>query len=318
MTWSAHSISESQLQASGCASYTYLLYSSKPYIRSPFFQFSELLIDDASINGGTEPAFPFLTGHGGYLQIFTHGFTGLRPRHDAFYLDPSLPPQLGNGGVQVRGMKWQGAVFDVDIQLRQTTIHRRKTDKSSSTGPVNVRIGGSNSKAGDYLLKMGQSLIVPTRRPDVNAQGNHALCQSVSSEERYTTGRFPLSIVDGSPSSVWQPASPHPASVIVDLGRQVKDLSNVEITWGCAPAKGFAISIQEKGIDANSWKEVVRIEDVAISSPYEPEKIKEVRMPQLNKTISVFESIQQGEIYKIGNLGYAGRRRRHGCHCCTV
>ena len=93
-------------------------------MRLPFYQFSEQTNDIYTLNGGTNPAFSFLTGHGGFLQVFTHGLTGFRFRSDSFYLNPSLPPQLGPEGITVRGMKWQGAVFDVQVGLENTIVTR--------------------------------------------------------------------------------------------------------------------------------------------------------------------------------------------------
>ncbi|KAH8802506.1 family 65 glycoside hydrolase [Xylogone sp. PMI_703] len=317
MTWSAHAISEAELQTSGCASYTYILYSYQPYIRAPFSQFSELLIDDPSLNGGTQPAFPFITGHGGFLQIFTHGLTGFRPRLDAFYLDPSLPPQLADEGVQVKGMKWQGSIFDVDIQHDRTTIYRRKIGGISSPAPVTVRIGPGNPKSGDHLLQMGDSLVVPTRRPDLNAQGNHALCKSVTSAEgeQHVAGRFPLSIVDGTVSSTWQPvSSADESSIIIDLGHQVPNLSKVEVYWNAAPAKGFAVSLRG-GNDvelAKSWTEVLRVDQVSISSPFDPVTVTEVKMSEGNKTVRSFESAREGRFVKFTIWGTQGVDERVG------
>jgi trehalose/maltose hydrolase-like predicted phosphorylase len=69
MTYSIFSIDANTLSNGvGCASYTYLLASSQPYSRPPFYQFSEQTGDIFNDNGGTNPAFTFLTGHGGYLQ----------------------------------------------------------------------------------------------------------------------------------------------------------------------------------------------------------------------------------------------------------
>jgi len=58
------------------------------------------------------------------LQVFTHGLTGYRFRPAVFYLNPVLPPQLAPDGVIIHGMKWQGAVFDVQIASVNTTITR--------------------------------------------------------------------------------------------------------------------------------------------------------------------------------------------------
>lgn len=285
-----------------------MLYSSLPYLRPPFFQFSELLIDDASINGGTEPAFPFLTGHGGFLQIFTHGLTGMRARLDAFYLDPTLPPHLGNGGVQVKGMKWQGAVFDIDIQLDTTRITRRQPKFSTSmrTGHVTVRIGHQNAKAGDYELRIGQSLDVPTRRPDLRTHGNKALCNPVSSNSSWVTGRFPLSAVDGSLSTVWQSTQANlPVRLSVDLGAVVEDISNVEIDWASIPARGFAIEISH-GEEMEHYKQVLRNEHVIISAPYNPLLAKEVRVSRGNVTREMFREKVSGRYVNLTIWGTLG------------
>lgn len=56
-----------------------------------------------------------------------------------FFLDPSLPPQLGPEGIIVRGMKWQGAVFDVHVALEVTTIVRRPGSLESNEHKVTVQ-----------------------------------------------------------------------------------------------------------------------------------------------------------------------------------
>jgi hypothetical protein len=145
MTYSIFSIDSAQLSTQGCESYTYLLQSSEPYVRGPFAQFSEQTTDLYAENGGTNPAYTFLTGHGGYMQVWTHGFTGYRPRHECFYLDPSLPPQLAPDGYTVKGMKWQGSVFDVTVAGDETTIFHR----SGGSSDVSVCIGDRNKKSGN-------------------------------------------------------------------------------------------------------------------------------------------------------------------------
>lgn len=103
MTYSIFSIDAAQLSPIGCAAYTYLIAASQPYNRAPFYQFSEQTVDIFNV-GGFNPAFTFITGHGGFLQTLTHGFTGYRSRSDRIFLDPSLPPQLTN--YTIKGMKW--------------------------------------------------------------------------------------------------------------------------------------------------------------------------------------------------------------------
>src|SRR5205085_925522 len=65
----------------------------------------------------------FLTGVGGFLQVFTYGFTGLRFDVGAVHLATSLPPQLP--ALTLAGVKWHGRVFDVRETRRRTVVTLR-------------------------------------------------------------------------------------------------------------------------------------------------------------------------------------------------
>lgn len=286
MTWSIFSINEAQLQKSGCAAYTYLLRSSGPYLRDPFYQFSETALDKPERDGdslafpfGLYPAFPFLTGAGGFLQAFTHGLTGMRLREDVFYLDPTLPPQIPNG-VVIKGLKWQGSSFDVSIQPENTTVTRRELGLPHDKIAVPVQIGDKNSdKERNHMLKSGEVLVVSTRRPDLelfSAKPNKALCKTVTAAEgSWSFGRYPLSAVDGSNATVWQPVKADtPASMTVDLGGK-HHVSGFVINWGTSPAKTFTIYSDEVKI----YEKKVRI-----SAPYNRKTVHEVKIRQGNMT----------------------------------
>lgn len=286
MTWSIFSINEAQLQKSGCAAYTYLLRSSEPYLRDPFYQFSETALDKPERDGdslafpfGLYPAFPFLTGAGGFLQAFTHGLTGMRLREDVFYLDPMLPPQIPDG-VVIKGLKWQGASFDISIQPENTTVTRRNLGIPHDKIAVLVRVGDrNNDEGGNYMLKSGEVLTVSTRRPDLksfSAKPNKALCKPVTADDgSWSFGRYPLSAVDGSNATVWQPLKPDtPASITVKLGRK-HDVSGFVINWGKSPAETFTI-----------YNDEIRLYEkkVKISSPYNRKTVHEVKLKQGNIT----------------------------------
>ncbi|KAK9464675.1 glycosyl hydrolase family 65 central catalytic domain-containing protein [Lipomyces arxii] len=286
MTWAIFAINAAELSPSGCASYTYLLYASQPYLRAPFYQFSEQINDNATTNGGTRPAFPFLTGHGGFLQVLTHGFTGFRPREDAFYLNPALPPQIENGYI-VKGMKWRNHVFDVSLNLNETIIYLRRSLPASLDGdfeledylsskkdkrddiadssmlihgdyyndksdllqkdPVVVRIG-SGKMQGNHELRPGEQLVVPTRRSDLNGTiiaGNVAQCQPAISNTTWVSGHFPISAVDGSNSTSWQPQSRNASALLVDLG-QSRNVSGVSLNWGRIPPTAVSVGFAER------------------------------------------------------------------------
>jgi hypothetical protein len=66
--------------------------------------------------------------------------TGYRFRSDSFYLNPSLPPQLGPEGVLIHGMKWQGGVFDVQVGLDNTTITRLPGSNDTNSKNLTVQV----------------------------------------------------------------------------------------------------------------------------------------------------------------------------------
>jgi hypothetical protein len=253
MTYAIFAIDTAQLDTQGCSSYTYMLYSSQPYLRRPFYQFSEQMLDDANLNGGTNPAFPFLTGHGGFLQVFTHGLTGYRPRLEGLYLDPSLPPQLQEG-VAIKGLKFQGGVFDVNITLTNTTITRKPDwtftiqdgiTMPEDSKPINVIIGARNAQAGNYSLNVNETLSIPTYRTDLNGTlfpGNIAQCKPVMSEDAWMPGSFPVSLNDGDNTTQWQPLASGKAYATIDLG-DVQNFSQAYFLWGPVTPKKMSLGI---------------------------------------------------------------------------
>ncbi|POW09017.1 hypothetical protein PSTT_07160 [Puccinia striiformis] len=102
MTYGVYSVVENRFQVSGCSSYTYQLLSSQPYVRAPWFQFSEQLVDDYSQNGGTHPAFPFLTGMGGDYRVTVYGYLGLRLELDHLRAIPDADPDYADAPIPVK------------------------------------------------------------------------------------------------------------------------------------------------------------------------------------------------------------------------
>jgi len=65
---------------------------------------------------------------------------GYRFRSDSFYLNPSLPPQLGPEGIIVHGMKWQGGVFDVQVGLDNTTVTHLLASSDTDSKNLTVQV----------------------------------------------------------------------------------------------------------------------------------------------------------------------------------
>ncbi|VUC29886.1 unnamed protein product [Clonostachys rosea] len=322
MTWAIYAIAALHLHPAGCAGYTYLLQASQPYLRDPFQQFSEQRTDAWSWSDGssswsileeyfgtegTTAAFPFLTGYGGYLQIFTHGFTGMRAETDALVIDPVMVPQFPEG-IKVRGIKYRGAVLDFDIGLQYTTISRRKVSRADDH--VVLRHLDNH-----FALLPGQKIKFDTRRPDLTSTsvlGNIAQCKPVRSESSGTAaawvaGRHPVAAVDGSVDTVWQPLTADEASIIINLG-EAKSMSSVLVNWAAVPAKSFSVH----GKIGEEWVEMLQVDDVEISSPYDPEQVKKVAVPEANTTEVLLEKKWECREVKITVQGTQGPDKNSG------
>ena len=251
---------------------------------------------------GLNPAFPFLTGAGGFLQVFTHGLTGFRSKLDAMHMDPVLPPQLG-GGILIRGMKWQGAVFDVDIGPEKTSI--QLTMKSDAVESVIVRVG---REAKEFKLSVGSSVIIPTRRPDkpspLGGEGGNdlALCKPVTSDTDYIPGNYPSAVVDGSNSTVWQPLAARKSSAVIDLGGLHK-LSGVRINWAENPPTSMYIT-GKKTLEQDDWEELsAGAYSVTPSAPYDAKTARIVKIREGNTTEIKFPRIREVQFFNLSIEG---------------
>ena len=318
MTWSMFAINAANLDDQGCAVYTYLLQSSQPYLRAPFYQFSEQQTDSwhtEHFGKETNAAFPFLTAYGGFLQVFTHGFSGIRPQLDALFMDPMMVPQLPSG-LTLKGVKYQGAVLDISIGPDVTTIVCQKLAFSSS--PILIRIGGKAHKPGDYPLYAGETLTIPTRRPDHNGTavpGNLAQCAPAFSSQPYMPGRLPLAAVDGSNATLWQPAFPSLSVLVIDLGH-LRTVSGINVNWGQTPARKMEVRASEAM--HGRYERVLNIVKVRISEPYNPEEARLVKIREGNVTTAQFEKKLDARFIRVEIQGTWGNDKSVGATVAEV
>ncbi|MBL1098029.1 glycosyl hydrolase family 65 protein [Streptomyces coffeae] len=210
MTDSVHAIDAAAIGEPGCSSYTYLMRSIRPFVRGPFRQFSEARGRQAGAQDplAGSPAQDFLTGKGGFLQVFTHGLTGLRMAEDRVRLNPVLPPQL-HDGVTLRGLRWQGRSYDVAIGPRETTVRLTGGEPFTIETPTGKQIVSQDAPA-----------VLKTRRPDLEPTSNLARCRkaTASSEE---PGMYAGGVLDGSAATAWVPNAAR-GTLTADLGRVVR------------------------------------------------------------------------------------------------
>ncbi|KAG8864784.1 alpha,alpha-trehalase ath1 [Tulasnella sp. 330] len=223
-------------------------------------------------NGGTNPAYTFLTAHGGFLQSLTHGFTGYRSRTNAFYLDPILPEQLTN--YTVKGMKYLTGTFDVTMTTSQTTIQLRSTSDGAG---IPVEIAAANAKGGNYTLKAGQSLVVPTRHTNGTlVSGNLAQCKTILAPEvsflspnaSVVPGQYALAAIDGSNATTWQPYTNASEFMVVDL-QTTQTISALHFNWGGNPAISYSVTA---GMSTGNMTSIAS-GNVTVSAPTVPTTI---------------------------------------------
>ena len=244
MTYSVFAVDANALSPSGCAAYTYTLNGFLPYLREPWYQFSEQAVDDVSKNGDTNPAFPFLTGHGGANQVVPFGFLGVRTDQPILYINPSLPPQIPN--VKVRNFYFAGATLAATMNTTHTRITRLKTPSSANLVdfyadialPFVVGTPGSDVSGQNYSLAIGQTLTIPNRLywQNLSQASNLLQCLPVTSKDSYVAGQFPVAAIDGASSTAWQPESNGTSSLLVDMTTvAAAPVSGIFFEWGLRP-----------------------------------------------------------------------------------
>ncbi|MCA6095510.1 discoidin domain-containing protein [Streptomyces sp. SCA3-4] len=234
MTDSVHAIAAAGTGEAGCSTYTYLQRSIRPFVRGPFAQFSEARGAKAGAEDplAGSPAHDFLTGKGGFLQIFTNGLTGMRMREDRLRLDPMLPPQLGRG-VTLRGLQWQGRTYDVELGARTTTV------RLTGGAPMTL-----DTPQGERVLTRSAPAVLETRRPDLAPTDNLARCTAATatSEE---PGMYAAAAVDGNPATAWVPDGPR-GSLTTDLGRTVR-VTKVTPEWNGPAPDAYDVRLSTDG-----------------------------------------------------------------------
>ncbi|MEV6669017.1 discoidin domain-containing protein [Streptomyces sp. NPDC051162] len=237
MTDSVHAIDAAATGEPGCSTYTYLQRSVRPFVRGPFDLFSEARGTKAGADDplAGSPAQDFLTGKGGFLQVFTNGLTGMRMREDRLHLDPTLPPQLGRG-VTLRGLRWQGRTYDIAIGAHDTTV--RLTEGAPMT---------LDTPKGEQVLTKAAPAVLKTRRPDLIPTGNLARCTTAtaSSEE---PGMYAAAAVDGNSATAWVPDGPN-GELTTDLGKSVRVTKATPVWSGPAPAS-YSVRLS---LDGRHW-----------------------------------------------------------------
>ena len=293
MTYAIFSIVASEVEPYGCASYTYQQYSEQPYARAPWFQLSEQLIDDFTLNGGTHPAYPFLTGHGGANQVTIFGYLGLRLNPSfTLSINPSLPPQIPN--LQYRTFYWQGWPISAVANQTYTTLTRlpnpyTTANMTFANTSIPVQIGNSNTTS--YMLPPNGTITVPNRNiANITAVANNiAQCLPISSPDDFQPGQFPISAVDGAASTKWQPNySNISQSLTLTLSSQpYQPITAFFFDWAQNPPTNFTVLFHNTSSPTDpSAITATSVSTVDISIPYNASMVALIT-PYMSNTTNV-------------------------------
>lgn len=244
MTYSIFAINANTLSTSGCSAYTYTLNGFTPYLRAPWYQFSEQLDDNPATNGGTNPAFPFLTGHGGANQVVPFGYLGIRTDQDVLFINPALPPQIAH--VKVRTFYYGGAKLQASMNSTHTNLTRLPTpadvpviDKYlSQSMPFTLGSPHSGATPSTHHIAINETITLPNRLYSsvLTETNNIVQCLPASSPDTHLPGQFPLGAIDGSAATRWQPASNTTASFTIDTSSVAPaPLNSLVFDWGARP-----------------------------------------------------------------------------------
>lgn len=328
MTYASFSIVANTVSPSGCSSYTYDLWSSKPYARAPWFQYSEQLVDNYYVNNKQHPAYPFLTGMGGSNRIAIFGYLGLQLFVDRLDIDPSLPPQIPR--INYRIFYWMGHPINATANQENTTLSRLPRELSLRTAnstyfdkPIPVTFGSRTGKETEYL-SYGSPLVVQNRRigDKLTVERNVLQCRTkVNSPQPNVPGQFPLAAIDGAASTKWQPVDANETSwLTVDLVADdiAYPITEIFFDWGNQPPSHYEIIFTNKSYTPPFSDEqlehitnVTASNDIEISHPYNAKNALYVQRYVGNQTnITLPHPVWIGRFVHLGISGNQNEEER--------
>lgn len=252
----------------GSSSQSHLYKSVQPFLRGPFAQFSEQANDDFLTNGLTQPAFPFLTANGGFLQSILYGLTGIR---FSYAIDPKtkkitrklkfVPTDLPllPGGIAIKNFKYMNQVLDIIIDDCHGTIFHKMGDTPITVeAPEKTAVtdkeykaysfsSAQNSNLDSYMhtLYPGEKLILPLLKPMKNIDGNIVESKEAANLTEGVPGDVAYSAFDGNNYTHWQSFRKNETAILmIDLGKNNPQIiKSGSILWGQNPARNISIAV---------------------------------------------------------------------------
>jgi hypothetical protein len=249
MTYDIAAIDENQVAKSGCAAFTFDMQARLPYIRAPWYQFSEQARDDSNENGGVNPALPFLTGHGGAHQATIFGYLGLKRGKEDLTIRPSLPPPFKH--MTTPNFYSHGSRFNATMNATHTTITRLPVQDvtgmvdryPSASMPLIVERRSTTEgiiEETRFMIAMNETVTVENDMywEQLSTPNNILQCQSTTSNAESALGQYAGAATDGNAGTRWQPYTLNAANLTVDTsGVPYQQVEKLVFDWGRRPPK---------------------------------------------------------------------------------
>ncbi|KAF3990786.1 hypothetical protein FT663_00667 [Candidozyma haemuli var. vulneris] len=250
MTFPIFSIVSSALSEKGCSADTYLMKSIQPFLRGPFAQFSEQNSDDYLTNGGTHPAFPFMTAHGGFLQAILQGILGLRFDHKVedgkivrfLKLDPIKLKTLPSG-VYFDGVHYMNQTLAFNLTSEGLAVKHNGPIKGSVPHKILIELGSRNPDAGTHTLMPGTDATFKLYETEDTFKNSLSECGRAlfTNITECAPGDAPVLANDGDNTTHWQAKTPEKSKVLIDFLEPIV-LQTCSINWGDKPPKSVKLS----------------------------------------------------------------------------
>lgn len=324
MTFPIFSIVASALLDTGCSSLSYLLKAVQPFLRGPFAQFSEQNNDNYRTNGGTHPAFPFMTAHGGLLQAVLKGILGLRFDFRiesgrivrVLKLDPIRLRSMPNG-VVFNGIHYMNHTLSLNLTNTGliVTDHNQAHDASDE---IQIELGSRLNNSTRFAISSGDQIILPLYETSESFPNSLTECFKAVftniTDSAY--GDATVLVNDGDNTTHWQSQSNSSGKVLIDLKLKTK-LTSGFINWGDRPPTSLKLLVSKDdslnlsinylshvdfGNDVHtkylfnnpdgqtkSQDEIFDLifsAQVSISEPYSLEELKKINIPTRHNTTS--------------------------------
>lgn len=252
MTYPIFSIVSSATLDSGCSEESFLMKSVQPYLRGPFAQFLEQSNDNFETNGGTHPAFPFLTAHGGFLQAILHGLLGLRFQYETIdgkisrYLKlKTRTLSMMPNGIYFPEIHYMNQTLTLNLSSTTIAIHNKGPIEGSvilEESVVNLRVFTNNNEYESASLKPMESVSFSVEPRTKVRSGSLTECGSAwfTNINKGMAGDVTLLMHDGRNSTRWKAARNTTSKILIDL-KERKPVREGFINWGSLPPRSLKI-----------------------------------------------------------------------------